>query len=197
MAAAERAKDGAELVGVLAEQLRSRFGATAVAVWLLDADGALDLFGQDGLGGTESSRWRRLPPQFDCLEQRVAADGRDLWWPAGLPAADEVPAAAPWGRGAARVVLGLRDRAGTLLGVVEAWWPASRGVFDVGTRVWVSAAVAGFADVLGLRLAYGPVGSTAPSLPIFGALDQITESALVVRPLRDAGGAVTDFASCT
>jgi stage II sporulation SpoE-like protein len=193
MAAAERAKDGAELVGVLAEQLRSRFGVAAVAVWLLDADGALDLFGQDGLGGTESSRWRRLPPQFDCLEQRVAADGHELWWPAGLPAADEVPAAAPWGRSAARAVLGLRDRAGTLLGVVEAWWPAPRDAFDASTRVWVSAAVAGFADVLGLRLAYGPVGSTAPSLPIFGALDQITESALVVRPLRGAGGAVTDF----
>jgi hypothetical protein len=66
-------------------------------------------------------------------------------------------------------------------------------LFDVATRVWVSAAVAGFADVLGLRLAYGPVGSTAPSLAIFGALDQITESALVVRPLRDADGGVTDF----
>ncbi|MGH3245410.1 MAG: ANTAR domain-containing protein, partial [Trebonia sp.] len=176
IASAERAKDGAELVGALADQLRSRFGVSAVAVWLLDADGALDLFGQDGLGGTESSRWRRLPPQFDCLEQRVIADGTQLWWPAGLPAADQVPAAAPWGRGAARVVLGLRDRAGVLLGVAEAWWPTPRGVFDVKTRVWVAAAAAGFADVLGLRLAYGPVGSTAPSLPIFRAVDEITES---------------------
>jgi serine phosphatase RsbU (regulator of sigma subunit) len=193
IAAAERAKDGAELVGALAEPLRSRLGVAAVAVWLLDADGALELFGQDGLGGTESSRWRRLPPQFDCPEQRVVADERDLWWPAGPPAADQVPAAAPWGRGAARVVLGLRDRAGVLLGVAELWWPTPRGVFEVTTRAWVTAAVAGFADVLGLRLAYGPVGSTAPSLPIFLALDQVTESALVVRPLRDADGAVTDF----
>src|SRR5690242_15899236 len=193
IAAAERAKDGTELVGALADQLRSRFGVAAVAVWLLDADGALDLFGQDGLGGTESSRWRRLPPQFDCVEQRVVADGRELWWPTGIPDAVQVPVAAPWGRNAARVVLGLRDRAGILLGVAEIWWPVERGVFDAATRVWVSAAVAGFADVLGLRLAYGPVGSTAPSLPIFRALDQITESVLVVRPLRDAGGAVTDF----
>jgi serine phosphatase RsbU (regulator of sigma subunit) len=193
IAAAERAKDGAELVGALAEQLRARLGVSAVAVWLLDADGALELFGQDGLGGTESSRWRRLPPQFDCPEQRVVADGRDLWWPAGPPAADQVPAAAPWGRGAARVALGLRDRAGVLLGVAEFWWPTPRGVFDATTRGWVSAAVAGFADVLSLRLAYGPVGSTAPSLPIFLALDQITESALVVTPLRDDDGTVTDF----
>ena len=87
----------------------------------------------------------------------------------------------------------LRDRTGILLGVVEAWWPTPRGVFDVTARGWMSASVAGFADVLGLRLAYGPVGSTAPSLPIFRALDQITESALVVRPLRDADGTVTDF----
>jgi hypothetical protein len=193
IAAAERAKDGAELVGALAAQLRSRFGVAAVAVWLLDADGALDLFGQDGLDGTESSRWRRLPPQFDCLEQRVIADGSDLWWPAGLPAADQVPAAEAWGRDAARVVLGLRDRAGILLGVAEAWWPTPRSVFDVATRVWVSTAVAGFADVLGLRLAYGPVGSTAPSPPIFRALDEVTESALVVRPMRDADGIVADF----
>jgi serine phosphatase RsbU (regulator of sigma subunit) len=194
IAAADRSRDGAELVGALAGQLRSRFGVSAVAVWLIDADGALDLFGQDGLDATESSRWRRLPPQFDCLEQRVVTDGRELWLPAGPPAADPVPAVAPWGRNAARVVLGLRDRAGILLGVAELWWPIPRGVFDVTTRGWVSAAVAGFTDVLGLRLAYGPVGSTAPSLPIFTALDQITESALVVRPLRDAGGSVTDFA---
>jgi len=104
-----------------------------------------------------------------------------------------VPAAAPRGRDAARAVLGLRDRAGILLGVIEAWWPAPLGAFEVTTRGWASAAVAGFADVLALRLAYGPVGSTAPSPPIFRALDQITESALVVRPLRDAAGVVTDF----
>ena len=189
----DEAKDGAELVGALAEQLRSRFGVAAVAAWLLDADGALELFGQDGLGGTESSRWRRLPPQFDCLEQRVIAGQGDLWWAAGPPADDDVPAAAPCGRDAARAVLGLRDRAGVLLGVAEAWWPAKQSEFDVTTRVWVSAAVAGFADVLGLRLAYGPVGSTAPSPPILRALDEVTESALVVRPLRDADGAVTDF----
>ena len=193
IAAGERAKDGAELVGALADQLRSRFGVAAVAVWLLDADGALELFGQDGLDGTESSRWRRLPPQFDCLEQRVVADGQELWWPAGIPDEVGVPAAASWGRSAARVVLGLRDRAGILLGVAEIWWPVVRGAFDATTTVWVSAAVAGFADVLGLRLAYGPVGSTAPSLPIFRALDQITESVLVVRPQRGTDGAVTDF----
>jgi serine phosphatase RsbU (regulator of sigma subunit) len=193
IAAAERARDGAELVGALAAQLRARFGPMAVAVWLLDADGALNLFGADGLSGAESSRWQRLPPQFDCPEQRVAATEADLWWPAGVPVDDRVPAASPWGSGAARAVLALRDRTGTLLGVTEAWWPAPRDVFDVSTRAAVAAALAGFTDVLALRLAYGPVGSTAPALAVFRALDQVTESVLVVRPLWDAEGALTDF----
>jgi serine phosphatase RsbU (regulator of sigma subunit)/PAS domain-containing protein len=193
IAAAERAADGAELVGALGEQLRDRFGAAAIAVWLLDADGALELFGQDGLGGADASRWRRLPPQLDCPERRVVLSGTDLWWPAGPPAADRVPAAAPWGRDAARAVLALRDRSGILVGVAEAWWPTPRGVFDVRTRASVAAALAGFAEVLGLRMAYGPVGSTAPSPAIFRALDRIADSVLVVRPLRDADGAVSDF----
>ncbi|MGH3262339.1 MAG: hypothetical protein ACRDNS_10110, partial [Trebonia sp.] len=193
LASMERASDGTEFVDALAEQLRSRLGVAAVAVWLLDADGALELLGQEGLGDAESSRWRRLPPQFDCVEQRVVIGGRDLWWPAGCPAADTVPVAAPWGRNAARAALGLRDHAGVLLGVAEAWWPTQREEFDAPTRGMVSSAVAGFADMLGVRLGYGPVGSSAPSVPVFRALDQVTESALVVGPLRDADGAVTDF----
>jgi serine phosphatase RsbU (regulator of sigma subunit) len=194
VAAAERARDGAELVGALAGQLRSRFGTAAVAVWLLGADGALDLFGSDGLDGAAVSRWRRLPPQFDCPEQRVVATGAGLWCPAGLPPGDRVPAAAPWGRGAARAVLVLRERTGVLLGVAEAWWPTARGVFDISTRASVTAALAGFTDVLALRLAYGPVGSAAASPAIFRALDEIADSVLVAQPLWGADGALADFA---
>ena len=104
--AAERARDGAELVGALAGQLGPRFGVAAVAVWLLDTDGALEMLGAEGLGGTESSRWRRLPPQFDCAEQWVAFTGKDLWGLTGPPPeAGRLPAIAPWGRAAARAVL--------------------------------------------------------------------------------------------
>ena len=194
LAAAERAQDGAELVGVLAGQLRQGFGAAAVAVWLLEADGALELLGAEGLGGTESTRWRRLPPQFDCPAQRVASTGEDLWWPAGPPGGDTVPVAAPWGRHGPTAVPGLRDRAGNLLGVVQAWWKAPRDEFAAGVRDGLSDTVAGFAEVLGLRLAYGPVGSTAPSPVVFAALDQIADSLLLVRPLRDAAGDIADFA---
>ncbi len=193
VALAERARDGAELTAVLAEQLRPRFGVAAIAVWLLEADGALEMLGADGLGGTESARWRRLPPQFDCAEQRVAATGGELWWPAGPPDRDQVPDAAPCGRDAARAVLPLRDRTGTLLGVAEAWWHA-REEWDDDFRAALSASLAGFAEVLALRMAEGPIGSTAPSPVVFTALDQLADSLLLVRPLRDEGGEIADFA---
>ena len=194
VAAAERARDGAELVDALSGQLRDRLGAAAVAVWLLESDGSLEMLGQAGLGGTDASRWRRLPAQFDSPQQRVARTGEDLWWPAGPPADDPVPVVSPWGGDAASAILALRDRTGTLLGVVQAWWTVPWDHFDENVRATLSAAVAGFAEVLSLRLAYGPVGSTAPSPVVFKALDQIADSVLLVRPLRDPHDQIADFA---
>ena len=193
--AAERARDGAELVGALAEQLRPRFGTVAVAVWLLDTDGALEMLGADGLGGTESSRWRRLPPQFDCAEQWVAFTGKDLWELTGPPPeAGRQPAIAPWGRAAARAVLALWHRSGARLGVAEVWWQAPRDDLDAAARARLTAVVAGFADVLGVRMANETVGSTAPSPGVFTLLDEIADSVLILRPLRDERGALADFA---
>jgi len=193
--AAERAKDGAELVSALAEHLRPRFGVAAVAVWLLDADGSLEMFGATGLGGTESSRWRRLPPQFDCAEQRVGAQGHDLWWLTGPPSeAWQLPAIAPWGRTTARALLALRARSGARVGVAEVWWPAPPEDLDASARARLTAVFAGFAEVLGLRMAYSPIGEAAPSPAVFTTIDEIADSVLILRPLRDGEGAITDFA---
>jgi hypothetical protein len=180
VAMAERARDGAELIAVLAEQLRPRFGTAAVAVWLLEADGALEMLGADGLGGTQAARWRRLPPQFDCAEQRVAVAGEEMWL------RDEPDAA--------RAVLPLRDRTGALLGVAEGWWRAPREEFAEEFRSGMSAALAGFTEVLSLRMNEGPIGSTAPSPAVFATLDQMADSLLVVRPLRGDDGEIADFA---
>jgi serine phosphatase RsbU (regulator of sigma subunit) len=194
VAMAERARDGAELVGALAGQLRQRFGAAAVAVWLLEADGALEMLGSDGLGGTESARWRRLPPQFDSPQQRVALSGEGLWWPAGPPAGDPVPVTGAWPRDAARAVLPLEGRPGSVFGVAQVWWTEPREEFAIADREPLSAAVAGFTEVLRLRLSEGPIGSTAPSPVVFAALDQFADSMLLVRPLRNAAGEIADFA---
>ena len=116
VAMAERARDGAELVGALAEQLRPRFGTAAVAVWLLEADGALEMLGADGLGGTQaaggggcrrsstarSSGWRSRARSCGCRDEPDAARA---------------------------ACSRLRDRTGALLGVAEAWWRAPREEF--------------------------------------------------------------------
>jgi len=193
--AAERARDGAELVGALAQHLRPQVGVAAIAVWLIDADGALEMLGADGLGGTESSRWRRLPPQFDCAEQRVLSTGQDLWALTGPPPeAARLPAIAPWGRAAARAVLVLRHKSGARLGVAEIWWPGPRDDIDAAGQARLTAFLAGFAEVIGVRMADETVGSAAPSAAVFTLLDEIADSVLILRPLRDASRALTDFA---
>jgi hypothetical protein len=181
--------DGAELAAALAGQLRARSGAMAAAVWLLGPDGALDMLAQAGLGGTEASRWRRIPPQFDCAEQRVAAGGADIWQPPGS-GTGPVP-----GRAAARAVLALRDRAGITLGVAEAWWERPGPGAGPALLAELGDLAAGFARLLAARADTGEparVPGTAPGT--FGLLDDVTESALVARPVRDARGNVTDFA---
>jgi stage II sporulation SpoE-like protein/ANTAR domain-containing protein len=194
VAAAERAASGPNLVMVLADQLLGPLGAAAVAVWLLEVDGALRMLGDVGLSGTDSSRWLRLPPQFDCAEQRVTGRQGDLWWPAGPPDADPVPVAAPWGRHAARAVLALRDRTGSLLGVMEVWWPGSLDRFGQRTRTHLIAAADGFAEVLTLRLSHGDLRPAASESAMFGILDEVTGSVLVARPLHDPEGSCADFA---
>ena len=188
-AAAELAADGAELAGTLAAQVLGPLGAAAVALWLLGADGTLTLLGEQGLSCGEASRWRHIPPQLDCPAQRVAHGAADLWWDAGRP--DPVPVAgAPDG---ARVVLALRERSGELLGVMEASWPEPRPAFTAETRQQLSSLAAGCARVIAARLAHGDLAVAHPKGAVYSLLDDLAESVLVIRALRDAGGGLTDF----
>ena len=79
----ELATDGGEFAAAVLDQALAPLGAAAVALWLIGADGRLGLLGEAGLGPAEASRWQRIPPQMDCLEQRVAGGGPDLWLPSG------------------------------------------------------------------------------------------------------------------
>ena len=190
VAAAELAADGAELAGTLAAQL-APVGATAVALWLLDADGALTLLGAAGLPGDEASRWRHLPPQLDCPAQRVARGTADLWWNAGRPEGDPAPVMGrPCG---ARVVLALRERAGGLLGVMEACWPEPAAVFTAEARQRLSSLAAGCARVIGPRLAHGDLAAAQPRPAVYALLDGLAGSVLVAQAIRDDAGRLTDF----
>ena len=190
-AAAELAADGAELVAMLAGQVLAPLGATAVALWLLEADGTLALLGATGLSMGEASRWQRIPPQFDAPAQRVARGAADLWWPAGRPAGDQAPVTgAPAG---ARAVLALRQRDGELLGVLEVSWPEPLSGFTTEVRQHLSSLSAGCARVLGARLAHGDLAAAQPKAAVFALLDSLAESVLVVQASRDGAGQVTDF----
>jgi hypothetical protein len=194
-AAADRARDGAELAGALADQVLAPLGAVAVAVWLLAADGSLEMLGERGLGGLAATRWRRLPPHFDCPPQRFLRDDAELWWHAGPPPGDPVVMmAAKWGTDAARAVLGLRRRNGALVGVLQVWWPRPLPSFTTETRLRLSALAAGFADVLGTRLALGGLQPWPGEPSVYTLLDDLADSVLAVRPIRGESGALADFA---
>jgi serine phosphatase RsbU (regulator of sigma subunit)/PAS domain-containing protein len=190
-AAAELAADGTELVGTLAGQALVPLGAGAVALWLLEADGALTLLGEAGLSASEASRWRHIPPQLDCPAERVARGAADLWWHAGRPDGDPAPVT---GRAeGARAVLALRDRNGELLGVMEVSWPEPLAEFSTEVRQQLSALADGCARVIGARLAHGNLAAAHPKAAVYTLLDGLADSVLVVQAIRDDAGRVTDF----
>jgi serine phosphatase RsbU (regulator of sigma subunit)/PAS domain-containing protein len=189
--AAELAADGAELVGMLAGQVLAPLGAASVVLWLLEADGALTLLGEAGLAMGEATRWQRIPPQLDGPAQRVARGAADLWWPGGRPAGDGV--AVTGVPGGARAVLGLRQRNGELLGVMEASWPAPLPEFTLEIRQRLSSLAAGCARVLGARLAHGDLAAAQPKAAVYTLLDSLADSVLVVQAIRDDTSRLTDF----
>ncbi len=190
-AAAEMAADGAELVAMLAGQALAPLGAVAVAVWLLEADGALALLGEAGLAMGEASRWRYIPPQLDCPAQRVARGAADLWWPVGRPARDK--SALTGAPGGARAVLALRQRNGERLGVMEVSWPEPLAPPAAEIRQRLSSLAAGCAQVLTVRLAHGDLAAAQPRAAVYTLLDGLADSVLVVQAIRDDAGQVADF----
>src|SRR6266581_4890479 len=189
-AAAQLAADGAELAGTLAAQIIDPLGAAAVVVWLLGVDGTLVLLGEQGLSRGEAGHWRHVPPQLDCPAQRVAHGAADLWWSEGRPDFDPAPVAGdPDG---ARAVLALRERSGELLGVMEVRWPGSMA-FTAKVRQHLSSLAAGCARVIAARLAHGDLAAAHPKEAVYTLLDDLAESVLVVRAIRDAEGELTDF----
>ena len=195
-AAGALATDGSEFAAAVLDQALAPLGAAAVALWLLGADGSLGLLGEAGLGPAEASRWRWIPPQMDCLEQRVATSGEDRWRPG--PGADEpatdgpLPRAGNW-PGGARTVIALHDRASALLGVMEICWPGPRDGFPPGLRQQVADLARACAQLLSARVARGELTLVRSRPGLRGLLGGLLETVLVASPVRDGTGAVTDF----
>ncbi len=204
--ATELATDGGEFAAAVLDQALAPLGAAAVALWLIGPDGSLRLLGEAGLGPAEASRWQRIPPQMDCLEQRVAGGAPDLWLTAG-PGQDAPPpdglapdGLAPDGLalpghwpGGARAVIALHDRSSALLGVMEVCWPRPRAEFPDALCQQAADLAGACAQLLSDRVTRGELAPAQSRPALRGLLDGLLETMLVASAVRDPGGTVTDF----
>ncbi|HEY2520183.1 MAG TPA: SpoIIE family protein phosphatase [Streptosporangiaceae bacterium] len=194
--ATELATDGGEFAAAVLDQALAPLGAAAVALWLIGPDGSLRLLGEAGLGPAEASRWQRIPPQMDCLEQRVAGGTPDLWLPDGpgpdMLAPDRLALPGHW-PGGARAVIALHDRSSVLLGVMEVCWPRPRAGFPDALREQAADLAGGCAQLLSDRVARGELAPARSRPALRGLLDGLLDTMLVASAVRDPGGTVTDF----
>jgi serine phosphatase RsbU (regulator of sigma subunit)/PAS domain-containing protein len=193
-AAAEAAPDGTAVAAALLDEVLAPAGAVAVALWLIEPDGGLELAGQAGFGEREAGRWRRIHPDMRAIPQEIARDEVEIWWPAGPPDGDDRPLMGRW-PGGARVGMPLRD-SGAMLGAMVVCWPQPLTDFPVPLRRQLAALADLAAHELAARLPAGGQASPAPQdRPswLFGLIDDLVEGFLFAHADRDDAGEVTDF----
>jgi len=203
-AAAEAAPDGTAVAAALLDEVLAGAGAVAVALWLLEPDGGLELVGQAGFGTREASRWHRIHPDMRALPQEAARDGVETWWPAGPPEGDDRPLMGRWPRGA-RAGLPLRD-SGVTLGSMVICWPEPLADFSAPLRRQLAALadLAAHALVAELPPDTGRSGGPPPRAGadqaarhraswVFGLMDGLLETFLFAHAIRDDAGEVADF----
>ena len=187
-AAAEAAPDGSAVATALLDEVLAGTGAVAVALWLLEPDGGLELAGQAGFEAREASRWRRIHPDMRTLPHDVARDEVETWWPAGPPEGDDRPLMGRW-PGGARAGLPLRD-SGMTVGSMVVCWPEPLAEFPAPLRRQLAA----LADLAAHALEAEPGGSTAGSGSwVLGLMDGLVGALLFAHAVRDDDGEVTDF----
>jgi len=191
-ATVEASPDAAAVAAVLLEEVLAAAGAVAVALWLLDPDGGLELAGQAGFGEREASRWRRVHPDMRALPLDVARNGMEVWWPTGPPEGDDRPLMGTWPAGA-RAGLPLRD-CGTALGSMVICWPEPLADFASPLRRQLAALADLAAHALSMRLrGSGEAEAGHRQSWVFGLLDGLLEGFLYAHAVRDERGEVADF----
>ena len=190
-AAIETAASGNAVARALLGEALGNLGAVAVAIWLTEPDGGLELVGEAGFGNHEASRWRRLHPDMPSLPQQVARDGLETWWPKGPPADDKRPLPGRW-RDGAWAGLPLHD-AGTALGALVVCWPESLADFPAPLRRQLTSVADVAAQALGIRLSQGGLAADHEAAGVFALLDGLLDGCIFARAVRGPGGRVTDF----
>jgi PAS domain-containing protein len=184
------AVQSAQTVSELAERLLSEgvasLEADAVLIYVAEPDGALRMASCAGLPAQVASDWQRIPSPVPTVLGEAIASGAPLWF-----TGRDTHGYLLVGDGAARAALPLRH-AGRTFGCLEPIWarprefsPADRAYLEalanaVAKRIWQLDRLA--ADVL-----------SAPGHWLQSALDAIAAPTLLLSPVRDDAGTVTDF----
>jgi len=198
-AAMETAADGSGIATALLEEALAATGVAAVAVWLAEPDGGLELAGQAGFAARDASRWRRIHPDLRTPALWAADDGTETWWPAGPPdepgppgtaATPRIPLLGGWPRGA-RAVLPLPGP-GAPIGALEICWPGPLSGFSGPLRRQLIALAEVCAQAVGTRLRTGGLAADQRASWAFSLLDGLLGSAMYAKATR-TGGQVTDF----
>ena len=190
-AAVETAADASAVASALLDEALAPIGAVAVAVWLIEPDGGLELAGQAGFGELEASRWRRIHPDMRAVPLDVARDGAETWWPAGPPPGDDRPLMGRWPAGA-RAGLPLRD-AGATIGCIMICWPEPAEDFPPALRRQLAALSDLAAHALGTQLADGDHAARHRASWVFGLMDGLLDGFMFARPVTGDDGELTDF----
>jgi serine phosphatase RsbU (regulator of sigma subunit)/PAS domain-containing protein len=185
------APDGTALTAALLEDALAPAGATAVALWLTEPDGGLELAGEAGFGELEASRWRRIHPDMPTIV-RDAAAGTEIWWRSGRPAGYDGPLIGRWPDGALAALP--LSRSGLPLGCMVVRWPEPLDNFPPPLRRQIAA----LADIAAQALGTGPPGGDQAARHraswILGLLDAVLDGFWFLRPVRRPGHAeVTDL----
>jgi serine phosphatase RsbU (regulator of sigma subunit)/PAS domain-containing protein len=187
----ETADDGPSVAAATLEEGLAPLGACAVALWLLEPDGGLELAGEAGFGPREAGRWRRIPPGVPSLPGRVISESTEVWWLAGAPEGEPTPVIGAAVRGA-RAVLPLRAAAITI-GAMTVCWPEPLPEFPAELRHQLSSLAEVCAQALAARPGEQAAGTAYRHAWVLGLLDSLTGSVLFVRPVHDDAGQVADL----
>jgi serine phosphatase RsbU (regulator of sigma subunit) len=190
-AAATAAADGTAVAAALLDEALSAAGAVAVALWLLEPDGGLELAGQAGLAAHEAGRWRRIHPDMRAVPAEVARDGIETWWPSGRPEGDDRPLIGRW-PGGARAGLPLRD-SGVTVGSMVICWPDPLPEFSAPLRRQLEALADLAAHALSAQLPGPGQPARYRGAWAFGLMDGLLEGSLFAHAVRDDCREVTDF----
>ncbi|WP_084964648.1 SpoIIE family protein phosphatase [Thermoactinospora rubra] len=183
------AADSQMVAESLLEHALAPLGANTVALWAAGPDASLTLAGAAGISAEEAHRWRYVPPGVATPARRALTERQAVWFrtlrESGLPTVGHRQSA---GGGRVAVPAGTGGR---ILGVLEIGWPHPLEPQPPQIHKQVEALAELCAHTL--EAPAGPGGSVPDVAEIVDLADALPDPALVLLPLLDDAGRLTDF----